>query len=158
MGDVVVPIPVVPAWRVMLSIFTRTFTVLAAAIFAAAETWDWASDGASVANVQNLGWLLLGALLGALVAVGWAFIQTPAVTPLEKATRAAVQALLMSGLATATITNASDLIALKDMIVPSLAAIVLGFLITLLNNQGGVPQPTDTAIDPAVFSPFNRAA
>lgn len=156
MGDVVVPI--VPAWKVMWSIFWRTFTVLAAAIFAAAETWDWASDGASVANVQNVGWLLLGAVLGALVAVGWAYVQTPAVTPLEKAERAAVQALLMSGLATATITNASDLVALRDMIVPSLAAIVLGFLLTLFNTQGGIPQPTDTQIDPVVFRPFNKAA
>lgn len=156
MGDVVVPI--VPAWKVMWSIFWRTFTVLAAAVFAAAETWDWASDGASVANVQNVGWLLLGAAVGALVAVGWAYVQTPAVTPLEKAERAAVQALLMSGLATATITNASDVIALRDMVVPSLAAIALGFLLTFFNTQGGVPQPTDLTIDPLVYRPFNKAA
>jgi hypothetical protein len=158
MGDVVVPIPVIPAWKVLWSIFWRTFTVMAASIFAAAETWDWFSDGAAVANVQNVGWLLLGAVLGGLVAVGWAYVNTPATTPLEKAERAAVQALLGSGLATATITSASDLIALRDMLVPSLAFIVLAFLLTFFNTQGGVPQPTDSAIDPAVFRPFNKAA
>lgn len=157
MGAVVIPI--VPAWKTMWSIFWRTFTVLAASIFAAAETWDWVSDGAAVANVQNVGWLLLGAAIGGLVAVGWAYVNTPAITALQKAERAAVQALLTSAFATVTITNASDLIALKDMIVPSLAAIALAFLLTYFNNQGGVPQPTDTQqLDPVLFRPFNKAA
>jgi hypothetical protein len=143
-------------WKFYWSIFWRTFTVLAAAIFAAAQTWDWASDGAAIANAQNVGWLLLGAFIGALVAAGWAFVNTPAVTPIEKAVRAAVQALLMSGVATVTITNASDFISMKDMLVPSLSAIVLAFLLTYFNNQGGVPQPTDMMIDAQVYYPFNN--
>jgi hypothetical protein len=135
----------IPAWKTYWSIFWRTFTVLAAAIFATAQGWDWFSDGAAVANVQNAGWLLLGAVLGGLVAAGWAYVNTPAVTPVEKATRSAIQALLGSAFATVAITNASDVVGLQDMIVPTLAAVVLAFLLTFFNNQGGVPQPSDLA-------------
>jgi hypothetical protein len=148
----------IPAWKTYWSIFWRTFTVLAAAVFAAAQTWDWASNGAAVTNAGNVGWLLLGAAVGALAAAGWAFVNTPAVTPLQKAIRAAVEALLMSSFATVTITNASDVVALRDLVVPSLAAIALAFLLTYFNNQGGVPQPTDMTIDPSVVVPFKKPA
>lgn len=148
----------VAVWKTYWSIFWRTFTVLSATIFAAAEGWDWVSDGAAITNTENLGWLLLGAVVGSLVAVGWAFVNTPAVTPFQKACRAAVQGLLASAFASVTITNASDVLALGDLIVPTIAATVLAFLITYFNNQGGVPQPTDMRIASEVFQPMNKAA
>lgn len=146
----------VAAWKVYWSIFWRTFTVLSASILIGAQGWDWVSDGATVANASNLGWLELGATIAALAAALWAYSRTPAVTPIGKATRAAVEALLGSVIFTATITNASDAIALEHLIVPALIGIALAFVITYFNNQGGVPQPTDMTLDTRVFYPFNN--
>jgi hypothetical protein len=157
LGDFSVVV-VVPAWKTYWSIFSRTFFVLAAGILTAAEGWDWFSDGAAVANAQTLWWLLLGALLGALAAVLWAYRNSPAVTATQKALRAAVQAILASAFFTVTITSTSDLVELQDLIVPTLITIALAFFITYSNNQGGVPQPSDTALDPRVFQPMNKAA
>lgn len=137
------------ALKTYWSIFWRTFTVLAASILVAAQGWDWTSDGANVANASNLGWLLLGAAIGGLAAALWSYVNSPAVTPVEKAIRAAVQALLGSAFFTVTITNTSDVLALKDLIVPSAFVIVSAFLITYFNNQGGTPQPTDATLNKA---------
>jgi hypothetical protein len=125
-----------------LRIFVRTFAQLASAVLLAAQAWDWASDK-FVLNATNLGYALLGSAVGAAVAAGWAFVQSPASTAIGKAVRSAIQALLGSALAVALIDNASGALTYGDLIPPALAGVVLAFLITLFSYQ---PAPADASL------------
>jgi len=146
----------IAAWKTYWSIFWRTFTTLSVSILVGAQALDWSTDKV-VVNATNTGYLLLGAAIGGVVAVGWAFVSSPATTALAKAERAAVQALLGSAIGAVTITNASDVLALGDLLAPAGAAIVLAFVVTYFQNQGGTP-PAVEAIDPAVYQPFDKPA
>lgn len=124
------------------SIFWRTFAGLATATLLAAQGYDWASG--YEANAKQLAFGLLLALIGGLLAAGYAYVQSPAVTALEKAVRSLIQYLL-GAVGAVAINSFADLVALPKLLIPALIGAVLAFLVTYFSNQGTVP--------PAVTSP-----
>lgn len=131
-----------------VSIFLRTAGGLALTILVAAQAWEW-TDESIVPNAQKLGFALAVAAVGGLIAVAWAFIGTPAVTPLGKALRQGVQALVASPLVVllSEATGIGDLSGIGDMIVPTLSAVVLAFLISFGGNRA--PAPNVASIVPS---------
>lgn len=120
------------------SIFWRTFAQLAASALLAVQALDWVSD--FQASAEAMGLALLGALVGGLVAAGWAFVRSPAVSALDKALRSAVQALL--GVVTLFAYNSvADVVSNVKLLVASIGSIIVAGLITYFQNQGTVPQP-----------------
>ncbi len=119
------------------SIFWRTFAQLATAVVAGAQVYDW-TNGEKGAGFALIGFGLLAALIGALVAVLWAFVSTPATTALEKALRSAAQAVAatLGGLA---INSAADFVTVKAVLVSGAISVVLAFALTFFSYQGTVP-------------------
>lgn len=122
-----------------LSIFTRTAGTLALTVFLAAQTLDWSNQDKIVASGTIVAFGLLAALIGGLVAVGWAFVGTPAVTALGKALRSAVQAAIAAPLAGIVITKTSDFVEVQTLLIPTAAAVVLAFIVSYLSNR--LPAP-----------------
>jgi uncharacterized membrane protein YeaQ/YmgE (transglycosylase-associated protein family) len=122
------------------SIFWRTFASLATATLVAAQGYDWAS-GDYRAKVAQLGFGLLLAVIGAAVAAGWAFVQTPAVTAIDKAVRSLVQYLL-GAVGAVVINSFADFVALPKLLVPAIIGAVIAFALTYFSNQGTVPPAT----------------
>lgn len=122
-----------------LSIFGRTAGALALTVLLAAQTLDWSDQDKVIASGTIVAFGLLAALIGGLLAVGWAFVATPAVTALGKALRAAVQALIAAPLAGVVISSTSDFVELEKLVIPTIAAVVLAFLVSYLSNR--VPAP-----------------
>lgn len=131
-----------------LSIFTKTFAALAVSAlgFAATLKWDTPADVRTSAGV--LGFVLLMALIGGLLAVLWAYVGQPAVTPLGRALRSAVQALLAApaAVAIANAQNWGDLANLSTLWLPTLAAVVIAFLASLAANYAPVPVSENKAL------------
>lgn len=130
----------------MLSVFTRTAGVLALSVLLAAQALDWTDQDKVVANTTIVAFGLLGALIGGLIAMGWAYFASPAVTPLGKALRSAVQALLSAPLAGLVIKSQEDFVAIEKLIVPTLVAMALAFLISLASNLKPAPSATSTVV------------
>jgi uncharacterized membrane protein YfcA len=82
---------------------------------------------------------LLAALVGGLLAVGWAFVSTPAVTAVGKGLRSAVQALLAAPIAAVVINNTSDFVDIEKLFIPMIASVILAFLVSYLSNKNAVP-------------------
>jgi hypothetical protein len=122
------------------SIFWRTFAGLATATLLAAQGYDWAS-GDYRAKIAQLGFGLLLALIGGLVAAGWAYVKSPAVTVLEKSVRSLVQYLL-GAVGAVVINTTADLVTLPKLLVPGIIGAVLAFGLTYFSNQGTVPPAT----------------
>lgn len=125
-----------------LGIFARTFAQLAAAALLAVQGYDWTTSDQIKNNGYLLGLALLAAVVGAIIAAGWAFVQSPATTPLGKATRTAVQTVL-GGLTAVVFNTASDVVQFGHLLPPLLISAVLAFAVTLLSYVSPpVTQPT----------------
>lgn len=122
-----------------LNIFTRTFAALASAAMLAAQGYDWVNGDLRV-NAENLGLALILAVVGAATATGWAYVQSPATTPLQKATRAAVQAIL-GGVGVIVVNTFADFVDIAAIIVPTLVTAALAFGVTYLSYKGSPPPP-----------------
>ena len=126
-----------------VSIFVKTAGALALTVLLAAQTLDWSDQEKVVSSGTIVAFGLLAAVIGGLIAVGWAFVGTPAVTALGKALRSAVQALLAAPLAAVVIKSVDDFATVGDLLVPTLAAVVLAFLVSYLSNR--LPAPSSEA-------------
>jgi len=125
-------------------IFWRTFAQLALAVLLVIQVPDLVDSTWIRNTAEATGLGLAASLLGAVVAVLWAYIGTPAATALGKAFRSAAQALAgtLGGL---VLTQTSDLLTVPKVIVGGLISIVLAFAITYFQNQGPVPPPAATS-------------
>jgi hypothetical protein len=115
------------------NIFWKTFAQLAAAALATLQGLDWTIEGFN-ASSSKAGLALVLALIGALVATGWAFVSSPATTPVQKGLRSAVEAIL-GGVGAVVVNTWADVVAQERIIVPTLVAAVLAFAITYFQNQ-----------------------
>ena len=129
------------------SIFWRTFSVAAAAVLGSAEIYKALVDDVRLGADVLLAGLIMAAIAGVLAA-GHAWVASPAVTPLGKALRQAVQVALGT-LATVVITVPTDLLELGPVLVPGVIATVLAFAVTYFANQGAPPVVLGTNV-PAV--------
>lgn len=119
-------------FRDAVGIFVRTFAALAGAGLLAVQGLDWSTGDLIRDNALALGLMLASALIGSLVAVGWAFVSSPAGTRLEKSVRAAVEKIA-GGVAAVALNAAGDYIALGKLL-PSIGiAAVLAFAVTYLS-------------------------
>lgn len=123
-----------------LSVFTKTFATLAATALLAAQTLKWDTPEDVKTSGTVLGFSLLMALIGAILAVLWSIVGTPAVTPLGRAVRSAIQALLAAPLAAVVIDSTSDFADVGKMLIPTAAAIVIAFVLSLAANYSAVPE------------------
>lgn len=129
----------------LMSIFWRTFAQLALAVLLAVQGLEWVDSGAINVNFETLGLGLLGAFIGAVVAVLWAFGLTAAVSALDKALRSAAQAAA-GGLGAIVLNEAADLFELPVVLLGIAVSVVFAFAITYLQYQGPTPptpQPPD---------------
>ena len=118
--------------RDAVAVFARTFAQLAAAALIAVQGYDWASGNEIQDNGIVLGLALLSALIGALVAAGWAFVGSPAATPLGKAVRSGIEKVV-GGVGAVAVSSVADLAELSRLVPSLLIAAALAFLITLLS-------------------------
>lgn len=132
--------------KVYLQIFVKTAGALALAALVAAQGMDWAGDAVGT-NAAVLGWSLLGAAIGGLIAVAWAFVSSPAVTPVGRALRSAVQAIVTSPLAALAYDKLADVDSAIELAVPTLIYAVLAFFVSYLGNFAG--SGATTAAKPA---------
>lgn len=124
-------------------VFVRTFAQLGGAALIAVQGYDWATSDAIGDNGYALGLALLAALVGSLVATGWAFVGSPATTPLDKALRSAVEKIV-GGVGVVVFNSIADVVSWAHIIPPLLIAAVLAFFITLLSYVS----PSATAENP----------
>ena len=122
-----------------LSIFTKTAGALALTVFLAAQTLDWSDKDKVIASGTIVAFGLLGALVGGVIAVLWAFVGTPATTAVGKALRSAVQALLALPIAGVVIKETSDFVTVEKLLIPTACAVVLAFLVSYLSNRNPAP-------------------
>jgi len=111
----------------------RTFAQLAGAALLTLQGLDWTVEGFN-ASSSKAGLALVLALVGALVAVGWAFVQSPAVTAVQKAVRSGVEAIL-GGVGAIVVNEWADVVALERLVVPTLVAAILAFGVTYFSYQ-----------------------
>lgn len=123
--------------KVYWSIAWRTFSVAAAALLGSAEIYKALQDDFTIGTDLLLAGLIMAGIAG-LIAAGHAYVASPAVTPLGKAIRQAVQVALAT-LATVVITVPTDVLEIGPVLVPGAIATVLAFFVTLFANQGPVP-------------------
>lgn len=114
------------------NIFWRTFAQLAAGVMGAALLVDWTTDYKTAGVTVGLG--LLTAAVGGLVAAGWAYVKSPAETPLEKAVRSLIQ-FVVSGLGVIAFNSLADLTSFPKLAVPIAVGAVLSFGLTYFQNQ-----------------------
>lgn len=118
----------------------RTFAQLAGAALLTLQGLDWTVEGFN-ASSSKAGLALVLALVGALVAVGWAFVQSPAVSAVQKAIRSGVEAIL-GGVGAIVVNEWADVVDLERLVVPTLVAAVLAFGVTYFSYQ--TPTTTST--------------
>lgn len=123
------------------SIFLKTTAGIALSALLVAQGYDWANESWK-ASASLLGWALLGAVVAGVLAVAWAFVSSPAITPIGRALREAVQALLGLPIAQAilSLTTSHDVFDLGQLVVPTVIAVVFSFVIAYLRNLGVVPE------------------
>ena len=126
--------------KTYLTIFFRTFAGLALVALLAAQGSDWTETGDLAVNAQVLGFALLMAAIGGLIAVGWSFASSPAGSTVGRALRSAVQAFLGAPIAAMVIDDSGDFDQLGELIVPALVAAVLAFVVTYLSNFSPAPR------------------
>jgi len=114
-------------------ILWRTFAQLAGAALLTLQGLDWTVEGFN-ASSSKAGLALVLALVGALVAVGWAYVGSPATTALQKATRSAVEAIL-GGVGAVVVNTWADVVALDRIVVPTIVAAILAFGVTYFSYQ-----------------------
>ena|SRR6185436_17970905 len=116
------------------SIFWRTFAQLALAALLAVQGLNWTNPEDVKVNATNLGIALLAAVVGGLVAVGWAYSGTPATTAIEKAKRSAVQAAA-GGIGAIALNQVADVLAFPTLVIGVAVSVVFAFFITYFQNQ-----------------------
>lgn len=122
------------------SVFVQTFIKLALPALVAAGAYDY-SPGHSVSSLTVLGWALLACLVGALIALAWSFVGSPATTLVGRALRHAVEALLALPIAAvlADARSGADLASLGPLLVPTLIGVALAFAVSYLSNVTQTP-------------------
>lgn len=127
-----------------VSLFLKTAAGAALVVLVAAQGYDWASE--SFANsAETTAWGLLGAAIAGLIAVGWAFVTSPAATPVGKAARQAVQVLLGLPIAGIVLDEISDFVEVGKLLVPTIVLTVLAFVVSYLSNKNPTPSTTSDA-------------
>ena len=116
------------------NIFWRTFAQLALAALLAVAGLNWTNIADVKVNATTLGVGLLGAVIGGVVAVLWAFGAQAAASPLEKAIRSAAQAAA-GGLGAIALNSAADVVSLPTVLIGVAVSVVFAFLITYFQNQ-----------------------
>lgn len=125
-----------PVWQV----FWKTFAQLALAVALAAQGYNWASDGRT-SSFAILGFGLLMAFLGAIVASAQVWLGTPATTAFQKAIRSFVQTVV-GAIGALVINSAASVVAFSHLLIPLLISAALAFAVTYFQNQGQVmPTP-----------------
>lgn len=119
-------------FRDAVAVFARTFAQLAGAALIAVQGYDWTTGDQIQNNGYLLGLALLAAVIGALVAAGWAFVGTPASSAVGKAIRSGVEKLI-GGLGAVAFNSAADVVEFSRLIPALLIAAVLAFAITYLS-------------------------
>jgi hypothetical protein len=134
-------------WQTAWSVFWRTFAQITLAAVLAIQVPELVDSSWIHNTAEALGLALFGAFLAGLVAVLWAFAQSLAVTPLEKALRSAAQALagVLGGV---VVTQVSDVLALGPVLVGGAITVVLAFVVTFFQYQGPVPARPSSALSP----------
>jgi len=130
----------------LMSIFWRTFAQLALAVLLAVQGVEWVNGDAMRVNVESLGLGLLGAFIGGLVAVLWAWAGTPATSALDKGLRSAAQTAA-GALGALVLNTTADLFALPQVLLAAAISVVFAFAITYLQYQGPVTDPVPTPPD-----------
>ena len=111
----------------------RTFAQLAGAALLTLQGLDWTVEGFN-ASSSKAGLALVLALIGALIAVGWAFVSSPAASAVQKAIRSGVEAIL-GGVGAIVVNEWADVVDLQRLVVPTLVAAVLAFGVTYFSYQ-----------------------
>jgi hypothetical protein len=114
-----------------VGIFFRTAAVLGLAALGAVQGFDWASGDQISNNSYMLGLTLLAVLVGSSVAVGWAFVKSPATKPLDKALRAAVEKIV-GGVGAVALNSWVDVVSLRNLLITLVIAAAFSFVGTLL--------------------------
>ncbi len=129
--------------RDAVGIFVRTFAALASAALVAVQGYDWAGGNAIANNGLVLALALGACVAGALIAAGWAFVRSPATSPVEKATRAFVEKVV-AGVGVIAFNSVADVVALGQLLPPLLIGGAFAFAITLLSYVAppAVPEPS----------------
>lgn len=139
------------------SVFWRTFAALALPVLAAVQVLDWTTEENWKSNAIVFGLGLLGAAVGAGVAVLMASSLGFAETPLGKALRALTQSIaqVLTGLAFNTV---ADLTSNAKILVAGIPIVVFAFLVAFFQNQGSVPNVGSDGQDQrsAVADAFTR--
>lgn len=138
------------------SIFLKTAGALALTALLTAQGYNWACDAAdncaALSSASLLAFALGVALLGGLIAVGWSFYRTPAVTPLGRGIRNAIQAVLSAPIVAAllNVKNGRDVFVLAPLIGPTIGAVILAFAIGYIGNSGTPVPIADSTTAPTV--------
>ena len=124
---------------VYVRIFVKTFLSLAGAALLAVGGLDFVTDYA--ASFNHLGLLLAAAALAAVIAVGWAYVKSPAITAEDKALRQFVEAVLV--FAGAFVLNTwADWVNFGKALGPVIVTTILTVGGTYLANKGN-PETVD---------------
>jgi hypothetical protein len=115
-------------------IFWRTFAQLALAGVLALQGLDFTDLANVEANAFSIGVVVLAAGIGGLVAVLWAFVQSPADSALEKGLRSAAETIA-GGLGALAINTGTDWVSTSRLIVGMLGAAAVAFLVTYFQYQ-----------------------
>lgn len=114
-------------------ILWRTFAQLAGAALITLQGLDWTVEGFN-ASSSKAGLALVLAAIGALVAVGWAYVSSPASSGLQKAIRSAIEAIL-GGVGAVVVNTWADVVSLERIVVPTIVAAILAFGVTYFQYQ-----------------------
>ncbi len=127
-----------------LSVFAKTFAALAVAALGVAQTLKWDTPEDVRTSSFVLGFSLLMAVIGAVIAALWAVVSEPAVTPLGRAVRSAIEALLASPLAVvaANALGWEDFANVGSLVVPTVIGMVLAFALSFAANYAPAPVAT----------------
>jgi hypothetical protein len=122
------------------NIFWRTFAQLAAASLLVIQVPDLIDEQWIKNTGGAVGLAMLSALIGGLIAAGWAFVRTPAVTALDKAVRSAIEKIL-GGLGALVFNTWAEVVAVPKILIGTIVVAVLSFAVTYFQYQGPVPVP-----------------
>jgi hypothetical protein len=122
------------------NIFWRTFAQLAAASLLVIQIPDLIDEQWIRNTGGAAGLAMLSALIGGLIAAGWAFVRSPAVTALDKAVRSAIEKIL-GGLGALVFNTWAEVVAAPKILIGTLVVAAVTFAVTYFQYQGPVPVP-----------------
>lgn len=124
--------------KTYLNIFMRTFAQLAGAALLTLQGLDWTVESFN-ASSSKAGLALVLALIGALVAAGWAFVSSPATSAVAKGIRSAIEAIL-GGVGAVVVNTWADVVSLERIVLPTIVAAILAFGVTYFQYQEPAPK------------------